>query len=281
VRSRPGDDWNLSTYSGTALFPTCVAGSLASSSQPSGVDLVLGDFDYEPFTNYYMELTRASGSGAATLEWEVGGNFIVVDQPEIPLESDSSDVVSVWNVRLTAGTPVAFLFSRSGAADLRLLLFEVANTSGGETWLPGSARAIEATASFDYTPPVSGVYGVVFVNENGAQGTCTVRVVSLTAATGDGPRTAHTRLLPPRPNPARGSLAIEFELAAPARVAFELLDPAGRVAARIAERAYGAGCGSQPWPWTEGGARLPAGLYWLRMRVDGKVAGASRVVFLH
>ena len=281
VRSRPGADWNLSTYLGTAPYPDCVAGFLAGSSQPTGVDLVLGDFDYKPFTDYYMNVVRASGGADATLEWEVGGVDIAVGQAPITIESDSSDVVNIFNLALTAGFRVAFLVGRTGAADLRLLLFEPANTTGGVTWLPGSARAVDAITSFDYTPQTSGVYGMLIVNENGAEGTCSIRVVeAATAGAGDSGPT-RTRLLPPRPNPARRGVAIDFELASPARVAFEVLDDAGRVAARIGERAWDAGRGSQPWPASGGdGARVPAGLYWVRMQVDGRWIGARRVALL-
>jgi hypothetical protein len=121
----------------------------------------------------------------------------------------------------------------------------------------------------------------VFVNANGAEGTCTIGVVDAATAAADGAGTTGTRLLPPRPNPARRGIAIDFELAAAGRVAFEVLDPAGRVAARIEERPFGAGRGTQPWPANVGsGPRLPAGLYWVRMRVDGKWVGARRVALL-
>jgi hypothetical protein len=160
------------------------------------------------------------------------------------------------------------------------MVFEPASPSGGEAWVPGSARVVEAITSFGYTPAVSGVFGVLIVNQNGAAGTYTIQVLNAATAGACASGLPRTRLLPPRPNPARGAVAIEFELAAPARVAFEILDPAGRIAARIAERRFDVGRGSQPWPGAEGRARLPAGLYWVRMRVDGTWVGARRVVLL-
>ena len=53
-------------------------------------------------------LMRVKGADA-TLEWEVGGVDIAVGQAPITIESDSSDVVNIFNLALTAGFRVAFL----------------------------------------------------------------------------------------------------------------------------------------------------------------------------
>jgi hypothetical protein len=86
-------------------------------------------------------------------------------------------------------------------------------------------------------------------------------------------------LFPISPNPTRGNAEIFFELPRPGVVEMEVYSASGRMVSSIPARSYPAGSGSVLW---DGAAKsgLPAGVYFVRMRVDGAPAGTEKVVFL-
>lgn len=175
VRSAAGSDWNLTVYQSTAVSPTCVSGGLAASSAVSGVDFVVGDFNtsHDPLGIYYPQVTRASGSGAGTVEWDAGSNSLTVNGPLAGRATNSADVLETWDVNLLAGHTYQFQFIKTGGADVKLLLFK---SGAGTYWAPRSAREFEVTGSTSYSPTTSGFYGVVVVNDNGSTGTYQVGV---------------------------------------------------------------------------------------------------------
>ncbi len=192
VRPAAGSDWNLEVYQTTSASPPCVATLLGSSTRTSGVDFVVGDFNYDVFPNphdplgtYYPLVTRMSGSGDGTVEWDDGANSLTMNGPLISRTTGSTDVIEVWDVNLTAGTPYTFTFAPSGA-DLKLLLFK---SGSGTYWAGRDSRLLEVASSTTFTPSASGIHGVVVINDNGAGGSYTLGVgncqapVALTSAT--------------------------------------------------------------------------------------------------
>jgi hypothetical protein len=174
VRSGASTNWNISVFHNTAPSPTCVTDSLSASSQASGVDFVVGDFNsgHDPVGLYYPKVTRASGSANGTVEWDSGANSLVVNGPLVNRTTDSNDVLEIWDVSLQAGHSYQFQFSRTGA-DVKLLLFK---SGAGPYWAGRTARQFEVTTSTSYTPTTSGFYGVVVVNDNGATGSYSLGV---------------------------------------------------------------------------------------------------------
>jgi hypothetical protein len=174
VRAAVGSDWNLEVYQTTAAFPACVSTVLGVSSGTSGVDFVVGDFNptHNPLALYYPQVTRASGAGDATVEWDAGTNSLVVNGPLINRATGATDVIEVWDVQLQAGHDYRFLFSRTGA-DVKLLLFK---SGPGAYWAGRSAALFEVTGNQDYTPTSSGFFGVVVINDNGAAGSYSLGV---------------------------------------------------------------------------------------------------------
>jgi hypothetical protein len=175
VRSAASTNWNLAVYQTTAPSPACVATSLAASTQTTGVDFVVGDFNigHDAVGLYYPQATRVSGTGGGTVEWDSGTNSLVVNGPLVNRTTDANDVLEVWDVSLQAGHTYQFQFSRTGA-DVKLLLFK---SGAGTYWAARSATLFPAaTGNVSYTPTTSGFYGVVVVNDNGVAGSYSLGV---------------------------------------------------------------------------------------------------------
>jgi hypothetical protein len=101
------------------------------------------------------------------------------------------------------------------------------------------------------------------------------------AGVGDGSDVAPhpLRMTAPRPNPARGPVAITVEVSEASAVTFQVVDVTGRIVRRAA--AQPAGPGSLSWVWdgtTDDGRRAPAGVY--RIRAFDSSGGVSRPVVL-
>jgi hypothetical protein len=145
---------------------------------------------------------------------------------------------------------------------------------------PGSAGMEFRTRTGQlFTPTETATYGLVVVNQDGGTGKYWLAVNPTTVGAGPAPVPATTRFRGAAPNPLAahgGGGRLEFELARPARVGFEIVNLAGRVVARIADAPFAAGRGSTAWsPLGADGRRLVPGLYFARMRVDGEVVAAA------
>ena len=91
-----------------------------------------------------------------------------------------------------------------------------------------------------------------------------------------GPRSAATRLEPPRPNPAAGPLRLAFVLASEASVRLEVRDAAGRLVATPFAGTRSPGRHETEWDGRDlGGRRVAAGVYYHRLVVDGRPLGAA------
>jgi hypothetical protein len=107
--------------------------------------------------------------------------------------------------------------------------------------------------------------------------TLRARVLPSTGAPGVPPA---LRVLPARPNPARTSVELAFELPRESDVSLEILDLAGRRVASLVGGRMGAGHHSVRWtPQRSGLAGARAGLYFARFRAAG-VEHRQRVVLL-
>ncbi len=87
-------------------------------------------------------------------------------------------------------------------------------------------------------------------------------------------------LAPPRPNPSRGGVAVDFALPVAARRArLDVFDASGRLVRRLLESPRPAGGATTRWDGLGAdGARVPPGVYILRLDADG--ATASRKILL-
>ncbi len=299
VRNANGSDWDMESYQpvtfGTSPYPVCFSGSLAGSFASSGVDFVVGDFNSghtlpvfpASDAGYGVRAFRYSGSGNGTVEWDDGPDAITKDcgtggNCGAKSVNNWTGVLDVWDVYLFANQAYTFDFTRTGSADIKLLLFSSAGTSG-TFFAPRSARQFETTSQYTvYTAPTNAWYGVVLVNDNGLAGTYTVRVVTGVPATGVGEAPASAAgLRGVAPNPSAGRVQIQFALREPGEVAFDVLDMAGRMVARIPGRRWEAGAWSASWDGrTARGTPAAAGIYFVQMRVDERRVGLGRVAFI-
>ena len=84
------------------------------------------------------------------------------------------------------------------------------------------------------------------------------------------------------PNPAKGSVMIQFALGKPGSVAFQVFDIGGRVVSNIPAKDWSAGTWTLAWNGrgADGHRALP-GLYFVQMKVDDRVVGLDRVTLLN
>jgi hypothetical protein len=299
VQSAAGSDWDMETYQpvtfGNNPYPICFGGSLAGSFASSGVDFVVGDFNIgHTFpvvggdgVGYGVRAFRYSGSGDGTVEWDGGPDVVERDCGTgggcgAKSGNNWTGVLDVWDVLLFANTTYTFTFDHTGSADIKFLLFSSSGTSG--TYLvPRSARLFETTSpTWVFTAPETAWYAIVLVNDNGLTGTYTVRVFTgvLASGVGGGPGSL-TGLRGVAPNPSAGRVRIQFALHEPGAVAFEVVDMAGRMVARIPGRRWEAGTWSVDWDGrTSRGTQAAPGIYFVQMRVDERRVGLGRLALI-
>ena len=89
-----------------------------------------------------------------------------------------------------------------------------------------------------------------------------------------------TALLPPRPNPARGTTTLGFSLARAGHVHVSVYDVSGRVVRGLIDAEKPSGTGAAIWDGTsDSGARLDPGVYLIRLVAPG-TSTTRRVVLL-
>ena len=296
VATRPfalGEDWVVEAWdapSGGGTFAqglyACMNG-LLDASTANGADAPT-DFvarfetsgslpDRVTSWRIYPQAGTTPGGGAY-LHYEQWNSILSVGDPVVPyFITDFRDLLEVWNLNLVAGQPVQFLFEPVGF-DGELFLFRPLSGCPGtcppEFAHPGSpGMEFRTTGDVLFTPSETATYGLVAVNRNGGTGMFWLAVSPTTTDASPGPLPSRTRFVGPSPNPvaAAAPARLQFELAQPARVGFDIVNLAGRVVARVEDAPYPAGHGAAAW--TPRG--LAAGLYFARMRVDGQVVPAK------
>lgn len=89
------------------------------------------------------------------------------------------------------------------------------------------------------------------------------------------------KLQAPAPNPTSTSATVAFYLPRPGRVQLGVYDVSGRLVQMVEQRTYPAGYHSVVWRGlSSSGARMPAGVYFFRLKVDGKPAGAQKMIMV-
>jgi len=297
VATRPlaHEDWNTFVYANHpgGIFPGCFANlEDASSSIVDGVDLVVGDFNYTPTGTYFAAAVPTGfTSTPALVEWESGSQILTVDDPPLVHPMAASELVKMWDVYLSSGTTYRLHFSpqstTGGAApNCTLLLFR--NHSGAfPYWSTRQFADVQTQAiETDYVAPATAWYGLAVVNDDGGAGQVSVGVFDPGVGVQPAEHPLMTRFAAVAPNPVRGAARFAFELEHAARVGFEIVDLAGRIVARVPDAPHGAGPASVSWSargtdaGAVGAAGLRAGVYFVRMRVDGAAVATRRLVLI-
>jgi endonuclease/exonuclease/phosphatase family metal-dependent hydrolase len=92
---------------------------------------------------------------------------------------------------------------------------------------------------------------------------------------------ARTQFHPPAPNPVADRTELRLDLAASAATSLDIFDLAGRRVASFASGTLPAG--AYRWTWDgrdASGAPLGSGLYFVRLTLDGRVAGSARLALV-
>jgi hypothetical protein len=89
------------------------------------------------------------------------------------------------------------------------------------------------------------------------------------------------RLLAPHPNPFNPSTRLRYELQAGGHVGLEILDAQGRALRTLLDEELSAGPGFVVWDGRDGqGARVASGVYFARLRLDGRDLGRQKLLLL-
>ena len=176
VRAGDGKDWNLNAYDGTALFPSCVAGPLATSAG-SGIDFAVTDWRIRPANSDYLVAGTGFGTGtSARVQYEQMFYEIQPNRQFNHIYFTADDVLKLQEMPLLAGIRYFFeIWPTTGSDGLKFYLFAPAPSAAG--WIPKSNRVLEGGPLvsgggnlFEYTPSVDGYYALVVTNESGIAG---------------------------------------------------------------------------------------------------------------
>lgn len=276
-------DWDMRVFqTGTGGgMGSCFTNPLASSTQPSGVDFVVGDFNAganSTNTDFFLWSYSPAGAVSGTVEASVAAQQAPSSGAPLHRTTSASDLLECFDVMLDAGVTYNVHFAHDGAADLRLFVFE---NPGGAYWAPRSMRVLEASGHTTYTPAVTGWHGVVVTNENAQAGSYDLGFSQGGLDAGPPVVPAVTALRGVSPNPSRGGTTIEYALHEAAAVRLDVLDMAGRRVATLEEGEQPAGTYRVPWSAVKSaGGAVPPGLYFVRLQVAGRTVGERKVALV-
>ena len=278
----PGN-WDAQMYrDGTGgAFPWCASTLLGQSTLPGGkVDFIAGDFHVNAPGYYYPQpVQNPASSNNVKTSWDGGAEVIAVDDPPVDRSLFQYALLESWDVFLNAGQAYTFKFNVA-SGDLHLSLMR--NPGASPYWAGRAAAEFDLpSGEHPYVAPTTGWYGVVVTNEKtDVAGAFTLGVYTGAVAVEPGAGMT-TRFASAVPSPARSGVTFGYELREPASVDFEVRDVSGRLVARVPAGRHEAGRGSLAWDGrSTGGARVAAGIYFVRMNVAGHVAGNATVVML-
>jgi hypothetical protein len=277
------DDWEITLLrTNGGPYPECLSDAITKSSQAvSRVEFVVGDFHRTAPGRFFAFATDRDllppGATQGLLEFDGGPDVLKVNGNAALRGTDANDVLESWDVYLEAGRTYDIEFTHVPGVDARVFLF---GTRSPGYFAHRGARLLESSGWAVYTAPHTGWYGVVVTNETGGTGTYTLRVSTEIVAT-DASSPGVTRLAGVAPNPSRGETAIHFDLAQPGRAELEILDLRGRLVARLHAAEPGRGTHTERWDGRDArGVPVPAGMYVVRLRVDGVDLGDRKLIRL-
>jgi len=282
VRSTTAD-WDLFQY-GTASgapWPDCYSPLLVSSEASSGQDFVVGDFHFNPAGTYRVRAKQFSSGQPefALLTWTGSAMKLLQNAPPAPDTLPWHHTLHAWEAYLINGAPYELRLVQPAGGSLHAYVF--VNPVSGPYWAPKSARLTETGGTVSFVAPLRGWYGIVVADDNMLDTPYTLQIVTTPTAVGDPTPRYETGLSGVVPNPARSDFAIHYTLARPAHVGIQIVDLSGRRVAEVDEGVRNAGEWSlEVSRRSKDGTRLPAGIYFARMSVDGRIAATRKISVL-
>lgn len=238
----------------------------------------------------------SDGGGGAIVAWRdlrgLGDNLYAQRVNSVGVAQWTGDGVSVCSAPFTQQFPSIVADGRGGAIvawedERSLIALDIyaqrLSASGASLWLPNGMPVSIALGS-QYQPFVvpqeDSVTIVTWIDQRtGGSDIFAQRIPFV--ITVDAPRPlpgASGRLAAAYPNPAIGNATLRFELARPARARLALHDAAGRRVRQLADGAWSSGAHAIAWDGRDDDGRpLPAGVYFVRLDVDGVPAGIQRL----
>ncbi len=161
------------------LYTQCNAGDvLASSTQISGTDFIVGDFNHNTVGTYYPTTVFGTETDLYTVEWVTGGEIFPISTCFWVTTGGSPspcNLVRIWDIFLEEGVEYRVEMEVGAHPDVFLSLFRNPGTSdywagrGDSEW-----KIDENTAAFVYVPPATDWYGLVaFPSEVASYGAAT------------------------------------------------------------------------------------------------------------
>jgi hypothetical protein len=271
-------DFDVWVGSGTSeTNGDCVTGILCSSLA-GDIDYVIGDFNHDARTTYYVNVMSGQGfsHGETSVEWDAGVDQILTNGSRVQGTWTSADVLDVYDVYLLAGKTYAFHLSGANAE------LDFFRDTGVPFWTTRYEATFDLTSggTYNYTAPATDYYGVVILHLDALPGTYSTWVYPVGVDVEDGPPLV-TGLTSLEPNPARGPVRVQYSLRERASVGFRVFDMAGREVWRTEPEAREAGRWSAEWVGADAsGRRLAPGLYFLHMLVDDRPIAQRKITLL-
>jgi hypothetical protein len=178
VGVRPGDaqDWNLVGLDITTSPPGCFHGGLGTSNG-TGIDFLVTDWHFRSAQDDYARvLTTGNVGTAARAEFHQATNEFFANHVYEQVPVASGDVLKVRETHMEAGVQYFIEFWPSPTlTGCKFYLFEPITSGTG--CAPKSAAVIQSGPlvtgggnGFNFTPTVTGQYGIVVTNESATSG---------------------------------------------------------------------------------------------------------------
>jgi hypothetical protein len=286
VASVIGNGWDADiqlygSQQGTG-YPDCYSDpTAASNGSGPQAELMVGDFRSAPLSTTYArfyDFTMTSTNNGF-VEWNQAHVPVVVNGA-IVADDMAHHVAVVHEVHLIAGATCQIQFVPRPSGQQKVLLF--GNSGTGAYWAPRSAALMQTNSTVSFTPPYTGAYALVVVDDGITNSGVTY--VSVTDGVTAAPVPAApgvTQLASAGPNPSRGTLELSYELAESADLTFDLVDVTGRVVSRLGLGRREVGAGQARWTLAEvGGGSVSPGVYFVRMTAGARTIGTRRVTLM-
>jgi hypothetical protein len=147
----------------------------------------------------------------------------------------------------------------------------------GPTWIRMTLTAAPVNDDFPWAGSATAVGGKL---QGGETEDHPLMIVSRPTGVDPGAEAAGSlRLDPPAPNPSSGTSTFRFALPRAGRAELSLYDLVGRRVRTLIAGSLAAGPHGTSWDGRdEGGSRVPDGLYWARLRMDGEIQSRCLVI---
>jgi hypothetical protein len=241
-------------------------GSGTNGHQHNGTDLI-------EFTNvnYLARVVRLNIAGFANLA-------LAPESPEPPAAANIGDgTLRLTWPSVTTAPDVAGYRVAVRSTDPDSLFYDRVVDAGLD---PGPTQEADVTG-LDPDVPVYLSVSAYDTDFNESRFSVEVEATPVVAVDGSEPDAWGDALGLDATNPAGGAVGIRYAVPRPSRLTIDVLDVSGRRIAVLLDRDVSAGAGRTGWDGANAGGRAAGpGVYWVRMRLDGRSVGVIKVAWM-